>query len=875
MVGGGGPLSTSATALPPTPLPLLQIRHGGQVHIRGRIRRVWRPRRLELLSDGHLLFYDDNNNNKSNSHHPNHQTQNHPAPLPLQNHLKYTLRVTSARILDVMTIRDLHTGLPRGTYGFLIRGQRIAVDGADTGFDHSPTFEVLPIVEDYHNLHHHHPNVLLKESFVLAEAPTPQPVRDYLCAVDSLEQAQMWVVALQWAAHYLRLQDSEDEHWWKIDYSPSRQPQQPQPWPPVPRQASPQQQQQQLSQQPPHLAVSAIGTGQKKKEAEPAKSTTTTTPPTGTTRPPAVSPPTAQIVVVPTPPPPTTTTKTLVTKATGYTVTPTTGSSRWTSWSFAYEIHVLCLWVGGQTTQPHHTETTTTTTTTTPVEEWTVYKTALELEDICPDAPRLLQRIPRVCSWREILLAPTSLRRRLNQAVSIVDSVLRSFALAADTVGRLATVLAHETTTSTTTTRHHRRNIPTSEMDSYVRTWLQQQQHQSKQSTNRWWWSRALRQLQQEPHYHYWIIMAGGAAAVAMSIPLVVQCCCSRYNIVVPMRVDCLVLSWAGAVYLGYRYGRSQQTQQPPQHPSQNQPQPPQAAVSSYKKQQPTIVRKASSSIHEEAAAGPTTLSNRDEEQHEVVEEEDDDDEESEGEAMEDGSAAMHQYDHYLSSPLPRFPDNGGTSCWSQPSNDIFFVRGANYFKDKIKIPSDKAPLECIGVDFWLTDYPERHIARHPDVLGGTVLEQDTLVVNFLLPFANFVAYFRIPPLNVFPEKLRTVWTKFLKGDQQYRDARLKLLPVVVEGPCTCGLLLFPSIVVSFVVRRISVCPVFTAHSVVFVCLLENRDRQDRRRARKVSRIVGQGDSPAILFPRPRCQYEQGPAGWWSTEAATTRHVRD
>ena len=54
---------------------------------------------------------------------------------------------------------------------------------------------------------------------------------------------------------------------------------------------------------------------------------------------------------------------------------------------------------------------------------------------------------------------------------------------------------------------------------------------------------------------------------------------------------------------------------------------------------------------------------------------------------------------------------------------------------------------------------------------------------NFLLPFANFVAYFSIPPLDAFPDKLRTVWTKFLKGDQEYRDARLKLLPYVVEGP--------------------------------------------------------------------------------------------
>lgn len=62
--------------------------------------------------------------------------------------------------------------------------------------------------------------------------------------------------------------------------------------------------------------------------------------------------------------------------------------------------------------------------------------------------------------------------------------------------------------------------------------------------------------------------------------------------------------------------------------------------------------------------------------------------------------------------------------------------------------------------------------------------EKDTFLVNFLLPFGNFVAYFEIPPLSDFPnDKIRNVWTKFINGDQQYRDARLKLLPVVVDGP--------------------------------------------------------------------------------------------
>lgn len=31
------------------------IRHAGRAHIRGKIRRVWRPRYLELVRDAHVL----------------------------------------------------------------------------------------------------------------------------------------------------------------------------------------------------------------------------------------------------------------------------------------------------------------------------------------------------------------------------------------------------------------------------------------------------------------------------------------------------------------------------------------------------------------------------------------------------------------------------------------------------------------------------------------------------------------------------------------------------------------------------------------------------------------------------------------------------
>lgn len=164
---------------------------------------------------------------------------------------------------------------------------------------------------------------------------------------------------------------------------------------------------------------------------------------------------------------------------------------------------------------------------------------------------------------------------------------------------------------------------------------------------------------------------------------------------------------------------------------------------------------------------------------------EDDDESEEDGEEMSEMKTVAPspiKENSFLPSPLPLYPKNGGVSCWSQPRDDQFYVRGRTYFHDKVKVPSGSAPFQCRGVDIWLTDNPERHIARHPAVLGGKLHETDTFLVNFLLPFGNFVAYFEVCPLNQFPSTLRDVWTQFLRGDQQYRDARLKLLPIVVEG---------------------------------------------------------------------------------------------
>lgn len=129
------------------------IRHAGRAHIRGKIRRIWRPRYLELCDKGLLRYYEL----------PPTADVTMPEEADWQHVnmvMKDSLLIHHARIIDVTTLRDLHVGLPRGSYGFLFRGQRLFSN------------ETL---------------LLMKKQ------QEPEAPREYFCAVSTLEEAQTWV----------------------------------------------------------------------------------------------------------------------------------------------------------------------------------------------------------------------------------------------------------------------------------------------------------------------------------------------------------------------------------------------------------------------------------------------------------------------------------------------------------------------------------------------------------------------------------------------------------------------------------------------------------------------------------------------------------
>jgi len=140
-----------------------------------------------------------------------------------------------------------------------------------------------------------------------------------------------------------------------------------------------------------------------------------------------------------------------------------------------------------------------------------------------------------------------------------------------------------------------------------------------------------------------------------------------------------------------------------------------------------------------------------------------------------------------LTNPLRLNNSSESTNCWSEPPHRLFKVRGATYLQDRVKIESASPAFSCRGVELWLLassdDMACRQIARHPAVLGGNLGAENTFLVNFLLPFGNLVAYFKVPEEDEMKPSVRKVWRRFINGDQAFRDSQLKLLPVLQEGP--------------------------------------------------------------------------------------------
>ena len=135
----------------------------------------------------------------------------------------------------------------------------------------------------------------------------------------------------------------------------------------------------------------------------------------------------------------------------------------------------------------------------------------------------------------------------------------------------------------------------------------------------------------------------------------------------------------------------------------------------------------------------------------------------------------------------PAETNQKGRNCWCSPDGNNFRVRDANYLRDRKKRLAGRPFADLVAVD-WFVDCKriDNVCARPTGTCRAKILNGDgekfVFCVNIQVPGQrnhSIVYYFLLnEPLDD-----ESVFGKFVRGDQEYRDARLKLIPHVALGP--------------------------------------------------------------------------------------------
>jgi len=141
---------------------------------------------------------------------------------------------------------------------------------------------------------------------------------------------------------------------------------------------------------------------------------------------------------------------------------------------------------------------------------------------------------------------------------------------------------------------------------------------------------------------------------------------------------------------------------------------------------------------------------------------------------------------------LRQLEGDGDTShCWASLPARHTSVRAATYLRDGGKGPSEAFSL-CLGVELFRTDAPLYHVAKRPDAPNHLLSRRtplplsSVLVINLIIPatdgFYQVVFYFGLLA-DEQDSPAGRLYERWVSGSDAFRNARLKLVPQVAEGP--------------------------------------------------------------------------------------------
>ncbi|XAR70714.1 hypothetical protein NMG60_11027674 [Bertholletia excelsa] len=135
-----------------------------------------------------------------------------------------------------------------------------------------------------------------------------------------------------------------------------------------------------------------------------------------------------------------------------------------------------------------------------------------------------------------------------------------------------------------------------------------------------------------------------------------------------------------------------------------------------------------------------------------------------------------------FSGNLRRDDQDNGRDCWRISDGNNFRVRSKNFCYDKSKVPAGKHLMELVAVDWFKDTKRMDHVARRRGCAAQVASEKGyfSIVVNVQVPGSthySMVFYFVMKEL--LPGSLLQ---RFVDGDDEFRNSRLKLIPSVPKG---------------------------------------------------------------------------------------------
>ncbi|PIA31189.1 hypothetical protein AQUCO_05200052v1 [Aquilegia coerulea] len=135
-----------------------------------------------------------------------------------------------------------------------------------------------------------------------------------------------------------------------------------------------------------------------------------------------------------------------------------------------------------------------------------------------------------------------------------------------------------------------------------------------------------------------------------------------------------------------------------------------------------------------------------------------------------------------FSGNLRRDDRDNTRDCWRISDGNNFRVRSKRFCHDKTKIPAGKHLMELVAVDWFKDTKRMDHVARRQGGAVQVAMEKGlfSLAINLQVPGStHYSMVFYFVTEHLIPGSLLQ---RFVDGDDEFRNSRLKLIPSVPKG---------------------------------------------------------------------------------------------